>query len=350
MKANDIKSAPFFFIIGRPRSGTTLLRTLFDAHPNVSIPLEAPVIKHLSDKYKNVNPWDKKKLDEFYNDTIKIWKFNSWTIDLKKLEHDILSLKGQITFQDLIKVVYLNYISFFEKENIEIIGDKNPSYSTCTRKIFKIFPDSKYIHLTRDPRDNVLSILKVDFEAPLIPLIAYRWRYSAKRIARLKQDHPESFYTIKYEDFVQNPNIYLKEMCNFLSVEYSETMLRFYEKKDEVMAKVTEEKFIKYHSSLFNPINADKIYGWKEQMKDKDVRLIDLVVGKYAKIQGYNQKYNSFSILNYLQVIPGVVYGRLSYIITIFIDLIPFNLRMKIRNKGSLLAKIYWSIYRKFKK
>ncbi len=42
---NKVKSLPFFFIIGRPRSGTTLLRTLFDVHPNVIIPLERPAFR-----------------------------------------------------------------------------------------------------------------------------------------------------------------------------------------------------------------------------------------------------------------------------------------------------------------
>ena len=39
---NKIKELPIFFIVGSPRSGTTMLRTIFDAHPNVSIPLENP--------------------------------------------------------------------------------------------------------------------------------------------------------------------------------------------------------------------------------------------------------------------------------------------------------------------
>jgi hypothetical protein len=37
-----INNTPFFFIIGRSRSGTTLLMTMYDAHPNVIIPFESP--------------------------------------------------------------------------------------------------------------------------------------------------------------------------------------------------------------------------------------------------------------------------------------------------------------------
>ena len=47
MKAFDlekIRQTPMFFIVGRPRTGSTLLRTLFDAHPNVTIPQEWPML------------------------------------------------------------------------------------------------------------------------------------------------------------------------------------------------------------------------------------------------------------------------------------------------------------------
>jgi hypothetical protein len=56
LHAND--RIPFFFILGRPRSGTTLIRTLFDAHPNVKIPPEFPFIPLLARRFRNVKEWD----------------------------------------------------------------------------------------------------------------------------------------------------------------------------------------------------------------------------------------------------------------------------------------------------
>jgi hypothetical protein len=350
IKSMTYSGFPFFFIIGRPRSGTTLLRTLFDAHPQVCIPLEAPIIKHLAPKYAHITDWTEKKLEEFYHDVIHIWKFNTWTIDNEALNAAVLSQIGKCDFHTLINIVYLHYQSFFDKEEIRIIGDKNPSYSTCTRKILRLYPEAKYVHLTRDHRDNILSILKVDFEAPHIPLIAYRWRYSAKRIQKLKEKYPTQFYSLQYEELVKEPENELRKMCQFLELDYKADMLNFYEKKDEVMARIPEDKFNKYHSSLFQPINPKKVYAWKNTMDEKKVKQADLVVGKYAEIQGYERKYTRFSLFDYLRVVPGMLYGRLSYIITVFIDLLPFGLRMKIRNKGSVLAALYWSVHRLRKK
>lgn len=341
---------PFFFIIGRPRSGTTMLRTLFDAHPNVTIPLECPLIKHLSDKYRHIKLWDERLLHMLYQDVLKQQKFDTWFINVNELKESLLKYTGHYTFQDIVKVIYAHYHSFYDKEEIQILGDKNPSYSICPEKIFRLFPDAKYIYLTRDYRDNILSILKVDFEAPNIPLIAYRWRYSAKKVLHLVKQHPASFYIIPYEKLVAEPELYLQEMCTFIGVDYRPEMLEFYKKKDEVMKIVSEESFNKYHSSLFHPVTADKIYSWKKKMSRFSVQCADLVVGKYAELQGYDRAYHHFGVLIYLAVLPGVLYGKFSFFITRYIDLLPFNLRMMVRNKGSLLAKTYWFFANLFRK
>ena len=50
---DTIRNLPFFFILGRPRSGTTLLRTILDAHPNIVIPPENSYLIHLYFKYRH---------------------------------------------------------------------------------------------------------------------------------------------------------------------------------------------------------------------------------------------------------------------------------------------------------
>ena len=72
----NIESLPLFFIIGRPRSGTTLLKTLFDAHPNVNIPIECPVFMALHNRYGETKYWSKNTLSLFYNDLLKLKRFD----------------------------------------------------------------------------------------------------------------------------------------------------------------------------------------------------------------------------------------------------------------------------------
>jgi len=341
---------PVFFILGRPRSGTTLLRALFDAHPNVAIPLESTLIKELGSKYSHVREWDIKILKEFYNDVIIQRWFNFWECDLIKLKSEILGCIGEFTFSDLIKIVYLNYHSYFNKSEIKFIGDKNPPFSTYPQKIFRLFPDAKYIHLTRDYRDNILSIMKVDFEVPYLPLLAYRWRYAAIRIYQLKKKFPDQFYTMKYEDLVSDPENELKSLLDFLKIDYVPSILEFYKIKDKLLLKYTLEELEKVNKSLFNPISNINVYGWKTKMKEKQIKQADLIVGKYAELNGYSREYTSFSLIIYISVIPGIIYGWIWQLGRLTIDLFPLRMRIRIHKKGSILAASYWLFYKLIKR
>ena len=66
--SQKVEKIPVFFILGRPRSGTTLLRTLFDAHPNVATPVECAFIINMRQKYAKVTNWTKELLTSFHED------------------------------------------------------------------------------------------------------------------------------------------------------------------------------------------------------------------------------------------------------------------------------------------
>jgi hypothetical protein len=65
MPMENIREIPIFFILGRPRSGTTLLTTLFNAHPNVRIAPEFPILLPLYQKFRKVKDWDEEAIRSF---------------------------------------------------------------------------------------------------------------------------------------------------------------------------------------------------------------------------------------------------------------------------------------------
>ena len=308
MEIKDISKLSFFFIIGRPRSGTTLLRTLMDAHPNVVIPQESPVILNLHKKYKNKIYWSGKQLDEFYNDLKTQNIFGVWNVDKDKLHHDLLSCEGDNRFQDLIQVLYLNFNSIYKKDVPKIIGDKNPVYSYNFKSIFKIYPNAKYIHLVRDYRDQIVSMKRMDLEMSNPALVSYRWKLSWKQIAIIKTKFPKQFYTLKYEDLVQNFENELKAMCDFLGIPFSQEVIRFYEKtgNDHFLPEITLDR---YHQSLFKPIGSDKVNVWMSELKQSEIKIADWVVGRTAASAGYERSFKSISFSLWLKSVPLLIYG-----------------------------------------
>lgn len=340
MALTDIYKLPIFFILGRPRSGTTLLRTILDAHPNINIPLETPFIFTLFPKYKKIKYWDKKQLLLLYKDLSTYIKFDYLQIDKEKLLSDLLSGEGENTFQNFVKLIYSNYTSVYKKEKIKLLGDKNPLYSIYPDKIFKIFPDAKYIFLTRDYRDHIISIKKIDFESHFPALLAYKWRLAVKKTLQLSKKYPEQFFHLRYEDLVSNPEMYVKEICDFLGLTYTAEVLNFYQQKDKMIELYTEEDIDKYHSSLYKPIKSDKTGIWETQLTKKQIKMADSVVGKYAEIMGYQRRYSKTNFLTFLSILPFVTFGYISYKLSEIIYILPFPIKKHIIKLAPILPKL----------
>jgi hypothetical protein len=332
---------PLFFIIGRPRTGTTLLRSLFDAHPNVQIPWECQFVLNLYPKYGNLEHWNPETLEQFYADLMQQWQFSAWNIDHNRLKADLQSCRGENSYASVCRVVYLNHISFYPKEEIKLIGDKNHGYTIYTHRLKKLFPDAKFVYILRDYRDNYESASKVDFELHIVSLVVYKWKYFYKKALQASKRYPGSFYFIRYEDLVKYPVPEFQKLCEFLGLPYVARVFEFYKMKDKAEEKYPADILHKHHQSLFNPVNTSRIGRWQKSMSPRQVRIADQVAGKYAGLAGYEKKYLGFSLWTAFQALPGVCYAKLLYFITKIVDKMPYRMREKILSKGPLwLAKV----------
>lgn len=337
---------PFFFIVGRPRSGTTLLRTLFDAHPNVSIPPECHLIINLYPKYGKIKYWTEKHLLAFFKDLQQQWLFDTWNVNMEKLKEDLLACAGKSSYSKICKVVYHNNTSLFDKQDTRIFGDKNPGYAIYTERLLNIFPDAKFIHIIRDYRDNYVSIKDVDFELPVTSLVVEKWKYFIKKFNRAKEKYPDSHYVIRYEDLVQNPEYYFSKLCEFTGIDYLPEVFDFYKKKENIEETKAYQLIKKYHTSLMQKINTGRIGLWKDQLPDKQIKIADATAGKYAEIAGYERKYKNIGLGTYLYSIPGILFARFLALATIIVDHFPYKLRMNILNKWPwYIAKHYLRIF-----
>ncbi len=337
---------PVFFIIGRPRTGTTLLRSLFDAHPNVQIPWECQFVLNLYPKYGNITYWTKEMISGFYTDLLEQWQFSAWNIDHEKLQTDLYALAGETTYVMICQTVYLNYISFYKKETISLLGDKNHGYTIYTDRLMKLYPDAKFIYILRDYRDNYHSVTKVDFELPVVSLVVYKWKYFYKKALKAALKYPDSFYFIRYEDLATDPQLHFRKISEFLGIAYLPEVFDFYKMKEKADELYPADILQKHHKSLFNPINTSRLGLWKKSMSQRQIRIADQVAGSYAEKAGYERAYTGYSPLIAIQALPGVMYARFLYFMTLIIDKFPYRLREKLLSKGPLwLAKTFGRIF-----
>jgi len=334
----DLDGIRMFFILGRPRSGTTLLRTLFEAHLNTITAPECGFIINMEPKYGKVTHWTKEVLVSFYDDLMLNPKIGNWELDRDKTIESLLLYQGENSFQNICKVIFLNYKSVFASENVKWIADKNPTYATYASRLMKIFPDAVFLHITRDPRDNIVSIKTFEFEAPIAALLAYRWRNSSIKLFKLRKKYPKKFFHIRYEDLATEPSKYTQMMCNYLDIPFREDVFDYYKKADERLKGKVEPADLKFHKGLLNPINTNRLGLWETKLTDKEVRYAETVIGKWMEMYGYERKYKRFDLWLWLKALPWMLYGRSLYIVRDIFDIMPYSVQIKLKNKGPLLA------------
>jgi hypothetical protein len=348
LSMENLPRIPFFFILGRPRTGTTLLRSLFDAHPNVQIPWECQFILNLYPKYGKLERWNIETLEHFHTDLLKQWQFSAWNIDHDKLRSDLQACAGESSYARICQVVYMNHISFYPEEETRLIGDKNHGYTIYTERLLKIFPDAKFIYILRDYRDNFQSVKNVDFELPIVSLVVFKWKYFYKKALQASEKHPGLFYFIRYEDLVSNPEDNMRKICDFLDIPYVPEVFDFYKMKGKAEEKYPADILQKHHKSLFNPVNTSRIGLWEKSMTDRQVKIADYVAGNYADRAGYPRKFRKFNIWTAVMAAPGNCYARFLYLATRFIDKMPYRLRERLLSQGPLwIAKTFSRLFRK---
>jgi len=350
LSSRQLMDIPIFFIVGRPRSGTTLLRTLFDAHPNVIVPAECQLIINLYPKYGKVLNWSADGQKAFYHVLYKQWLFDVGPIDKDSLYKSLMACRGENTYSTIIKVVYYEYHSIYGHNLLLAFGDKNPGYTIYTERLIKIFPEAKFIHIIRDYRDNFVSIRNVDFELPFISLTVSKWKHFVRKFRIAAEHHPGTHLEIRYEDFVTRPEEMFRELCAYVGIPFSSTPFSFYKKSSEALKAYPKKLTKKYHSSLMKKVNTSRVGLWKKELSEKEIRMADATVGRYAAITGHEKAYPKPGFAAHLRSIPGQLFARLIYFITWIIDSLPYNIRMNILSKAPLvIGRFYLGIFNKKK-
>lgn len=338
--AMPLDHIPVFFIVGRERSGTTLLQMLLDNHPSVVMPTESPFIKHLYRKYAKRDTWSEKIILEFYKDLLDEPYLSLWDIDREKLKASLLALGEKASFASLCKTVYLHSLSAKGKHNVQLIGDKNPQYSLFIPQLIGVFPNAKFIFITRDHRDQVMSMMKVNFEKKIVASLAYRWKHFNREIDKCRKKYPGQFYSLKYEDLVQRPQEQLKAITQFLGIGYTDAML---DSSSRASFYVSSNALVRdHHKSLLKPIDPGMIERWKEEMSEDDVRMTDHVVGDAAEQFGYDRKFNNNSLALELRSLPGRIYGRLYFTFLDIMNALPYSWRMFLFRKFIAKKFRFW--------
>jgi hypothetical protein len=290
---DKIKKIPMLFILGKERSGTSLLQNMLDAHPAIIGPPESKFAVLFYPRFSHIKKWREADILLFVESLYMEPLFVTWHINKKELTEKLLSLKAYADYILLCKIVY--YQLGKRKENVLYISDKNPQHVLFIDTILKIFPDARFIHIVREPRDNIYSQI-TSFNEKNPVFMAYKWIGYNKIIEAQKKQLPDRFFFMKYEDLVNTPEVVMQSLSKFLGIAYASEMSANKD-SNELTAQLSqsekESQAAKAHKELLRPINTLNIGKWRNGMSEYDRRITEIITAEYARnTYGYEMDIN----------------------------------------------------------
>ena len=339
---NQIKAIQIHFIVSTGRTGSTLLSAMFNMHKNIVSPVEEPFAFNLYYKYGKITNWTSNIIDEYCYD---FYLFSEGVLEAqfgsrKELQETLEKYKDDLDYHTAVKITYLCFFPERDKSNVTTIIDKQLKFHDFIEKVAIFFPESKFIILNRDPRDNALVKMKRiirEKEKGLIHrqnksnywMLALIWdRVYSLIYAKRDRIGSDRFMELKYEDLVADPERELKRIASFTGFEYDPVMLQYHEHTKDRIAKADEvqdvkkQMFYQLHQGLTQRTNTDKVGFWKTEMKANDSDIVWSICSKLALQIGYKtdgskdtqprtkefyRTYFTFLIQNI--IIPKVYYG-----------------------------------------
>lgn len=197
------------FIVGCPRSGTTWLRRMLEKNPLVKTGPES----HLFDKYIGplLKNWDSDK-----NKALQTKTGLSLYLD----ENTFLNVSRKYVLE-----LFLSRIDGLKPD--ELFIEKTPQHAQYLPEIMKLFPKCKIVHIVRDARDVVSSLLAASKSwgadwAPESAIVAARTWVSLVNAVDSSRDliPAGQFYQLRYRDLVTSTLTEMKELSNFLNIHW----------------------------------------------------------------------------------------------------------------------------------
>lgn len=265
-----------FFILGNPRSGTSLLRVLLNNHAQIGVPPECGLIQWWYSKYQNWSNSDSNSFQrsrELIQDILSSKKIEEWGITSEDIE-SVLAM-GPNSYQELMDQLYRKYTGK------PIIGDKNNYYIHHLEELATIYPDSKYIHLIRDGRDVACSYLAINElpdnlkYKPKVPNeikeIATEWVQNVNRIENFLANRPH--VTIRYRDLVTQPIGTLDKIGKLLNVTFDKSILDYRNSLNE------PESTMQWKKKLLSGIDAQNTGKYKKELNQEQCEAFYQIAG-----------------------------------------------------------------------
>lgn len=273
------------FVLGCPRSGTTLLRLMLDQHPSLAIPDESHFILPLLRRKRAWQP------QELFDEVLADPRFLRWGLDPERVRRRAAAESPQ-GFAAVIETVFAAYAESRQKPRW---GDKSPPYLTHVATLHELFPAAQFVHLIRDGREVARSLASRDWYPSTLLAAATFWRREvgkARQAGRLLA--PSQYLEVRYEALVASPEAELARVCDFLGEAFSSAMLDYAAAAEQEWRRMAAEGAgrLTDHRHL-NRSPTPGLRDWREGLSAGEQAALDAAAQPLLRELGYSQRRRS---------------------------------------------------------
>jgi hypothetical protein len=267
---------PFLFIVGYGRSGTTLVRAMLDAHPEVAIPDESHFVVPMLSRPRRYSREGGFDAERFTADLVAHFGFRGWRLPPDEARAAFRAEPPR-SVPDGLRLAYRLYARHHGKPRY---GDKTPIHVLHVPLLARGFPEARFVHVLRDGRDVACSYLDQSFGPGTVAEAAVRWKRAVRRGRRAGgRLGPGRYRELRYEELVEAPERHLRDICAFLDLGFDPAMLRYHEGE-----RVATER--PHYRNVARPPTRG-LRDWRREMSPDAVATFEAIAGGVLEDLGY---------------------------------------------------------------
>jgi hypothetical protein len=269
-----VTEAPIF-IVGAPRSGTSVLRNILNRHPRIAICGETHFHHYV---------YTRRRAFGDLRDTKNRRRVVEEYLALKRL-HFVTDRAG---LREVLLREATSYLALFTcivKHNAESQGkprwgEKTPQHALFAETLCEWYPAGTIIHMIRDPRDVVASLQRMPWGAHSVVENARRWlKYN---VAARRCSHLPQYLPVRYETLVTEPEREVARICERLNEEYFPSML-------DPAAHPPFPSTASWSERAKEAITTGRLEKWRAELTAEQVSQIEWMVGPHMEAFGYRR-------------------------------------------------------------
>jgi Sulfotransferase family len=262
---------PPVFIVGHGRSGTTLLRMMLSAHPKIFISSEGAYICPLRSQISAYGDLRDRRNLEALQKSLSLWLEAVNFLSPPRVQ-DVIAWVDRFGCDERSLITF--YATWeartLGKDNLTWWGDNEPSHVFNIPYLKELFPNSRFILMIRDPRDVYASFKTAWPDGHTGESLAMIWeRTLLDGLLAASRLGSGVVHQIRYEDLVINPEVQLRNVCKFLNVKYTETMMTFHE-----LEAAKHLSRVEHHRNVAQPLFRSSVGRFRHILNQDEITAI----------------------------------------------------------------------------